>query len=227
MRKKRAYVVKGDIKKYYDHVDSEKLKKKIVKVIKDKKVLKLLFVIIDCGGKNLPIGFPTSPLFGNFYLQECDHYIKERLKIKFYARFADDIVLIDRNRRELKKAVMSINGFLKRMGCWLKDSLMLWRLFAHPISFVGYMFYKGYTRLRKRIFINLNRTVRRVEKFGLTVKKAMRLLSLLGWTKRINFRKYYLEKIKPIVSKRQAKKIISARDKEKVVCRGAVVTAIL
>lgn len=207
--RRRAYVGKGDIKKYYDHVNIGKLKKLFCRVIKDMKCLALMFAIVDCGGTVLPIGFPTSPLFGNFYLQDCDHYIKERLHIRFYARFADDIILIDFNRRKLVRGLTLIKEFLKNYNCRLKDSLTLWRLFSCPISFVGFMFYKGYTLLRKRLFLNLNRVVRRIKVFGLTLKKAMRYMSLMGWTKRINFRRYYLERIKPVISKGQAKRYIS------------------
>jgi len=226
--KKKAHFAKTDIRKYYDHVNTVRLKRLFRRVIKDERTLILLDSIVDCGGKNLPIGFPTSPLFGNFYLQSCDHYVKEDLKIRFYARFADDMIFIDFNRRELKKKLLKINLFLHGVGCCFKKNMLFGRLFEYPISFVGYMFYKGYTLLRKRIFINLNRTVKRIKRFGLTVKKAMRFLSLISWTKRINFRKYYVERIKPIVSKRQARKIISVAAKaseREITCRKDLIMA--
>ena len=40
--------------------------------------------------RGLPIGNLTSQLWGNFYLDEMDHLIKERLGAVGYARYTDD-----------------------------------------------------------------------------------------------------------------------------------------
>jgi hypothetical protein len=40
----------------------------------------------------LPIGNLTSQLFGNVYLNNLDHFIKENLKIKYYGRYVDDMI---------------------------------------------------------------------------------------------------------------------------------------
>lgn len=43
----------------------------------------------DKKGKGIPIGNMTSQAFAIIYLNELDHYIKEKLNIKYYARYMD------------------------------------------------------------------------------------------------------------------------------------------
>ena len=40
-------------------------------------------------GKGIPIGNMTSQIFAIFYLNDLDHFIKEKLKIKHYVRYMD------------------------------------------------------------------------------------------------------------------------------------------
>jgi RNA-directed DNA polymerase len=63
----------------------------------------------DCG---LPIGNLTSQLFGNIYLNEFDHFIKQDLKIRHYGRYVDDIVLVHQSGDHLKSAIPAIRRHL-------------------------------------------------------------------------------------------------------------------
>ncbi len=203
------YVYKADIYHFFESVDTDVLKRKFRRVIKDAKVLQLIDAIIDIGGKGLPIGFYTSQGFSNFYLQTFDHTVKEKLRIRHYARYADDIVFLDRNKRKLHKAHAALGMVLARGNLRVKGDWQIWRYGSRPIDFVGYRFYKGYTLLRKRIFYSLTRVVRKIKQFGLRLRQCLRYISYIARTKVINFKKYYVENIKPIVSKGRAQKIVS------------------
>jgi hypothetical protein len=206
---KRLYVKQDDLRHFYENINNDKLKSCFRRVIKDNRLLRWIDLIVDIGGKGLPIGFPTSPLFGNFYLQQLDHFIKEKAHVKYYARFADDVFLADSNRRKLQKCFVLLKSFLRGFGLWFKNNRPIFKLFVQPIDFVGFMFYKGYTLLRDRTFYNLTRIVNNIHRFGGTLRRYSRYLSLLGIAKHINFRNYYLSHIKPLVTKGQAKKFIS------------------
>ena len=65
-------------------------------------------------GKGLPIGNLTSQLFGNVYLNEFDHFIKEELKIKCYGRYVDDIIIIHKDKEYLKILVSLLKRHLKQ-----------------------------------------------------------------------------------------------------------------
>lgn len=86
------------------------------KRIKDKKVLNLIHTILDCGETGLPIGFYTSQWFANFYFMEVDHYIKEQLKIKYYARYMDDSYLINQDKEILKQILTEIKHFCDKLN---------------------------------------------------------------------------------------------------------------
>ena len=53
-------------------------------------------------GKGLPIGNMTSQILAIFYLNDLDHYIKEKIKIKYYIRYMDDFILIHPYKKYLK-----------------------------------------------------------------------------------------------------------------------------
>ena len=53
-------------------------------------------------GKGLPIGNMTSQIMAIFYLNELDHYIKEKLHIKYYLRYMDDGVLLSNDKEYLR-----------------------------------------------------------------------------------------------------------------------------
>jgi retron-type reverse transcriptase len=78
---KSPWFLKMDIRKYFDSIDHEILKKTIRRKFKDKTLLNLFDQIIDgyfkVPGKGVPIGNLTSQYFANHYLALFDHYIKE------------------------------------------------------------------------------------------------------------------------------------------------------
>lgn len=74
------YVLKMDIRHFFDTVPHDKLKAKLRKTIHDEKMLDLLFRIIDVTDVGIPLGFYTSQWLSNWYLQGLDHYIKERYR---------------------------------------------------------------------------------------------------------------------------------------------------
>jgi len=64
----------------------------------------------NCG---LPIGNLTSQIFANFYLNAFDHFIKNKLAIRFYGRYVDDCVLVYQNKEYLEYLTIELRNFLK------------------------------------------------------------------------------------------------------------------
>lgn len=99
-----GYMLKFDIRKYFNSIDHEVLKKKLSKFL-DEEVKKLLYYIIDSfeytPGRGLPMGNQTSQWFALYYLDRLDRYIKEKLRIKHYVRCMDDGVLLSPSKTEL------------------------------------------------------------------------------------------------------------------------------
>ncbi len=66
----------------------------------------------NCG---LPIGNLTSQLYGNLYLNDFDHYVKNELKIKHYGRYVDDFYLMHKDKEILINAKNKIIERLKEV----------------------------------------------------------------------------------------------------------------
>ena len=136
-RKNCKYVLKMDIRHFFETVDHDILKGWIAEKIRDKRMLYILDLIINGAGnpikndrkenKGLPLGFYTSQWLANFLLQPLDHYIKEELHAVHYMRFADDMVVFGRNKKELHRMQQSIALFLReKMNLEMKGN---WQVF--------------------------------------------------------------------------------------------------
>ena len=99
---KKYYILKCDISKFFSSINHDILKEKILKRIKDKDAIKIIFDIIDSYSPGLGIGSMTSQVLAIFYLNDLDHFIKETLKIKYYVRYQDDFLLFHPSKEYLK-----------------------------------------------------------------------------------------------------------------------------
>lgn len=106
------YILKCDISKFFNNIDHNILKTKLLKRIKDRDALKIVFDIIDSNEKGLYIGSMTSQVLAIFYLNDMDHFIKETLKIKYYVRYQDDFLLFHPSKDYLKYCLKEIENFL-------------------------------------------------------------------------------------------------------------------
>lgn len=82
---------------------------------------KSLFMV-DNKQQGLPIGNLTSQIFSNFYLDAFDHFVKHNLKVKYYGRYMDDMVIVHPSKKFLKSLINIIAD-------WLKNNL---KLEIHP-----------------------------------------------------------------------------------------------
>lgn len=202
--KNTKYCLKLDIKKYYPSINQSVLKTKFRKIIKDKDTLWLIDSIIDSHDKGLPIGNFTSQWFANFYLQDLDHFIVEKLDTKHMIRYMDDIVIFHSNKRKLKYVYENIKEELKKYGLEIKYNWQIFNLDYRNLDFCGFVYSRDKTFIRKRITRNMRRTWYRFNKSH-TQKRARRMLSYYGWVKHSNsyvlYKKYFNLKLLKEMSK--------------------------
>lgn len=214
-RKYTKYCLKLDVKKFYPSIDKDILKSKFRKIIKDKDTLDLIDVIIDSGKEGLPIGNYTSQWFANFYLQDLDHYIKEVLKVKYYIRYMDDMVLFSNNKKELRKVKYAIEEFLGNEKLTIKENWQLFKTESRPIDFLGYRFYRGYTTLRRSNFLRIKRRAKKISKKDeLNFKDASAMLSYSGWLKHCDSYNYQQKYIKPFIDYKKCKEVVRNESKK-------------
>jgi len=146
------YCLKFDIKKFYPSVDHEILKVLITKNIKDERLLKLLFEIIDGVEVGIPIGNFLSQVFGNLYLSYFDHWLKEELKLKYVARYCDDIVILSDNKEHLHETLFKCRNYLKdNLKLEIKSNYQIFPVASRGIDFLGYKMFHSHTLIRNSI----------------------------------------------------------------------------
>jgi len=146
-------VLKCDIKKFFDSLDHQILLNLIKKRIGDKRVISLVEGIINSfetePNKGIPLGNVTSQVFANIYLNQLDQFVKHQLNIKYYIRYTDDFVILDKDTKFLKSLVAKINEFLRKH---LKFSLHKEKLFIRKyrsgVDVLGYINFPYHRILR-------------------------------------------------------------------------------
>ncbi len=135
----RCFVLKCDIKKYFNSINPDILFLLLKKQIKDKKILKIAEEIIYSFKAGVPLGNVTSQIFANIYLHDFDLYIKNTLKIRFYIRYNDDFVILDNNSEQLSLFLSKIKAYLKE-NCLLEipEHKASIRKLQWGIDFLGY-----------------------------------------------------------------------------------------
>ncbi|MFA5249768.1 MAG: reverse transcriptase domain-containing protein [Candidatus Paceibacterota bacterium] len=89
-------------------------------------------------GKGFPIGNLTSQLFGNIYLDELDHLVREKFGVKHYGRYVDDMVFVHSDKKFLKGVVLKIKDYLqKELGLALHPKKIYLQHFKKGVCFLG------------------------------------------------------------------------------------------
>lgn len=140
-----GYILKADIRHYFPSIDHWVLREKIRKIVENDDIYELIVKIINsyesAPGKGIPMGNQTSQLFALFYLDKLDRVIKEALRIKYYVRYMDDMVVILKDKSELKSV-------LDKMKYLVENELLLefnskTQIFPikNGVDFLGFHFY--------------------------------------------------------------------------------------
>ena len=161
-----TFCLKMDIKKFYPSVNHEILKALLRRKFKDEDLLKLLDGIID-SAEGLPIGNYLSQYFANFYLSYFDHWLKEVKGVKYYFRYADDIVILAPEKKYLHSILGEIRSYLSdNLNLEVKHNYQVFPVAARGIDFVGYKLYHTHVLLRKSIKKNFARMIARRKNRG-------------------------------------------------------------
>lgn len=178
------YYLKLDISKFFYSVNHDILMNILKKTIADEDTLNLLRTIIssesniglpdgfisDCyptdeagAISGLPIGSLTSQMFANIYLNELDQFCKHELKIHYYIRYMDDIIILHKDKQELHKIKSAIENFInERLGLCLNNKTAI-RPVTMGIEFVGYRVWGSHKKLRKKSVIKMKQRIKEIQ----------------------------------------------------------------
>lgn len=198
------FVLKCDIKKYFPSIDHELLKQEIRWRISDADVLWLIDTIIDGSNeqefvddlfsgdnvftplqrrKGLPLGNLTSQFFANLFLNRFDHFIKEILRVRYYARYVDDFLLAANSIAFLNEARQEIEAYLAQLRLKLHPKKCHILRSDQGVPFLGQVIYPHYRLLKKqnvrRFCQRLPRLAQRLDAGDITQKRYN--ASIQGW----------------------------------------------
>lgn len=173
------YCLKLDIQKFYPSVDHKTLKQIIRIKIKDVDLLNLLDGIID-SAEGLPIGNYLSQFLANLYLTYFDHWLKQIMKVKYYFRYCDDMVIFSGSKPYLHQILADIKLYLEiDLKLTVKNNYQIFPVASRGVNFLGYVFFHTHTLLRKSIKKNFARAVARR-------KGKASIAAYMGWAKHAN-----------------------------------------
>ncbi len=190
-----CFVLKCDIRKFFETIDHKILLDIIRKRIKDTNAISLLEEIIESftsrhsilsKRKGLPIGNLTSQLFANVYLNEFDQFIRHKLKVKNYIRYTDDFVIVAEDKPYLENLIAPVRTFLSdKLALELHPKKITIRKFHQGVDFLGYVVLPHHrllrTKTKQRIFRKLEKRIKEY-KSGIISKQTLEqsLQSYLG-----------------------------------------------
>lgn len=180
---KKPYYLKMDISKYFYRVDHDTLMSLLERKIKDKDLLWLLNKIVrsettDFGinlgdhhfernrihGMGMPIGNLTSQLFANLYLNELDQYAKHEMKIRYYIRYMDDILILHHSKEELHRILMEIDAYLNTYLKLQLNNKTAIRPIRDGVEYVGFRIWPTHRKLTKKMTRNMRKRLRYLQK---------------------------------------------------------------
>lgn len=165
------YFIKGDVSKYYPSIRRDLMMYFIRRIVKGEKFLHLVESVLnayqnttlpDMLTQGLSIGSLKSQHFGNFFLTVFDYFVLQVLKVKYYVRYVDDIILLFKSKAQARRVAQLIKEFMRDklhltlakiriapLGRQIIDFCM----FQHRVDHQG----RVYTFLRKSTLIRFRR----------------------------------------------------------------------
>lgn len=160
------YIIKMDVKKYFQSINREVLRNILARKIKDKKLMWLIDEIISSseGEIGIPIGNYTSQIFANIYLNEVDQYIKHELKVKYYYRYMDDSIVLVKTKEEAKEVLTKIIEYLRNnLKLELNSKTQIFKS-KQGVNFCGYKINEYRMKLRERGKKKLKKKIKNLKK---------------------------------------------------------------
>jgi group II intron reverse transcriptase/maturase/CRISPR-associated endonuclease Cas1 len=151
IRRGDKWVLKSDIKDFFDSIDHNILISLLKKKIKDDNLINLIMLYLKIPSvfkdevieHNLGVyqGNSISPILSNIYLNEMDKFLKS----SDFVRFADDFVILAKEKQEIEKIYVKLKKFLKTLKLSLKEEKTYITSVESGFTFLG-IYFKGNSR---------------------------------------------------------------------------------
>jgi RNA-directed DNA polymerase len=192
-----TYVMKTDVKGYYESIDHTILLRQLDKDIADPFIWRLLvqfvkrsverggtFKSITCG---ISRGCPLSPVIAAYYLKALDEQMEGDPRY-FYRRYMDDVIVLAKTRWHLRKAVRTVNQHFHQLKVeQAPDKTFIGRI-EKEFDFLGYRFGLPELGLAEKTITNAVNKVRQLYEQNLAAPKRAAMLDdyITRWLRWVN-----------------------------------------
>lgn len=205
---KDTYALSIDISKYFYNIDHNILMEMLSRDIYDKRILNIVRRIISetnkdyvnkivaaynhefelgvplyMNNKGLSIGAVTSQFLAIYYLNNIDHYIKEELHCKYYIRYMDDFIILDKDKKKLLSIRNNIIDKLSELNLSVNKKTSI-RKVSSSFNFLGIRYSRDNKLRRKFVYKNYKRVLNNLKEEDV-IKKYLMESSYIGYFKRI------------------------------------------
>lgn len=221
--KRTRCFAKMDIRHFYDSIRLKILMKELAIRIKDDWFLYIIGLCLQGFNKGIPLGFYISQWLANYLLEPLDRLITEVLGLPKLQRYMDDIVIFASSKKVLQRAIVEIRKMLgQRFRLKLKHNYQVCKFYyekgkrkiGRALDFMGFIFYRTKTLIRKNIMLSATRLAKKMERSkeanrGYFHRHIEAMLSYMGWFTCTDTYDCYQSRIKPYIHVGRLKKIIS------------------
>lgn len=221
--KRTRCFAKMDIRHFYDSIRLKILMKELAIRIKDDWFLYIIGLCLQGFNKGIPLGFYISQWSANYLLEPLDRLITEVLGLPKLQRYMDDIVIFASSKKVLQRAIVEIRKMLgQRFRLKLKHNYQVCKFYyekgkrkiGRALDFMGFIFYRTKTLIRKNIMLSATRLAKKMERSkeanrGYFHRHIEAMLSYMGWFTCTDTYDCYQSRIKPYIHVGRLKKIIS------------------
>lgn len=132
-----GYVLTIDFSKYFDNIDHESLFQMLSEQIKDKTLLALTkYYVQEFGPVGIGLGSQVSQILAVFFPNKIDHFIKEKLRMRFYGRYMDDSYILCNSKEDLQNALKEISKLCEKYKIRLNPKKTRITPIKHGVDFL-------------------------------------------------------------------------------------------
>lgn len=159
-----GYCLKTDFSRYFASIQRDTLTMLIAKKIACPKTMALIKQITPSTGVGIPIGALTSQFYANLYGGVIDRVLQQTCKIKTWARYMDDIVVLDPDLSRLFEVKRQVELVAQSLGL----SFSKWSILpvVRGVNFLGYRIWATHKLLRRQSVISAKRKLKRLRQYG-------------------------------------------------------------
>lgn len=150
-----GYILQIDVKKYFESIDHETLKRLYRKEVHEpENVMRLIDYLIDTAsetGKGLNLGSECPQIFAVYYLHAVDTWVKIVCGEKYYGRYMDDIYVISNSKERLKELLEGIKKILAELKLEVNEKKTHITKLTHGFTFLQLKYSFNGSHIVKRL----------------------------------------------------------------------------